>query len=230
MARVAIVVLAGALGAGACTFDWDAYDPRERPVTQGGNGGMGTGGRGGADTTGGGGVAPTCGDGVVTGDEQCDDANDESGDGCSDACTVECAGLLDGATGHCYVIVNTEITWDAARASCAALGDGFDLSAISSQAEQDFLIAQTSITDVLVPDDNSEVLWLGGTDVADEGTWLWSNGEPFFENWVAGEPSNDGANGEHCAVYIHRDDIIGYDDRPCDETYAHLCERARPGS
>jgi cysteine-rich repeat protein len=31
---------------------------------------------------------PACGDGFVSGDEQCDDANDQPGDGC-DACTVE---------------------------------------------------------------------------------------------------------------------------------------------
>ncbi|KAI3376174.1 hypothetical protein L3Q82_016698, partial [Scortum barcoo] len=33
--------------------------------------------------------------------------------------------------------------------------------------------------------------WLGGSDAEQEGTWLWSNGEPFrFNYWSPGEPNN----------------------------------------
>jgi cysteine-rich repeat protein len=239
MARVAIAIAmaAGASLMCACTFDWDALDPGlavsqtgSGGTSDGGGGEAGMGGMGGMGGIGGMGGAPNpCGNGSIDTDEQCDDGNVSDGDGCGATCEVECAGLTDPSTFHCYVIVEDPLDWQSSRDACATLGADFDLTAISSQEEQTYLSTQTEIDDLLVPDTNSAVLWLGGTDVAEEGTWLWANGEPFFDNWVVGEPSNDGTNGEHCSVYLHRDAIIGYDDRPCDRAYGYLCERPPAG-
>jgi cysteine-rich repeat protein len=237
MFRHAAVAL-GLLVASAwsCNFDWDRYDPRGQLVVIGASGGgtsaSGVGGSGGA--TGTGGMASTCGDGMIDPSEQCDDGNTAGGDGCDVGCQVECSTLLDPQTGHCYAVLDaTPATWADARSQCGQLGAGYDLAAISSQAELDWLSAQPSIAALLIDDDNTAVMWLGGTDTASEGTWLWSNGEPFFDAWVVGEPSNDGAGGgpgEDCNVYLRRATMFGYDDRPCDITYPMLCERAPAGA
>ena len=35
------------------------------------------------------------------------------------------------------------------------------------------------------------VIWLGGTDEFEEGTWTWDNGDAFkFKNWDEGQPSH----------------------------------------
>ena len=50
---------------------------------------------------------------------------------------------------------------------------------------------------------NSRVgeIWLGYTDVASEGNFVWESGEPLdYENWNGGEPNNSG-NEDHVVMY-----------------------------
>jgi hypothetical protein len=74
--------------------------------------------------------------------------------------------------------------------------------------------------------------YIGATDQAVEGTFLWGDGSSLtFTNWRAGEPNNGGASGiaENCAVIAGAKAGKGWDDRPCAlqasgaGTYAYLC-------
>ena len=222
------VIAAASLSVGGvlgCSLDWEALEPRNAGATTSQGGGAG-----GQETLGGmGGVAAVCGDGRVDPAEQCDDGNNDDGDGCDASCHVECDGLLHEPSLHCYAVVESEATWDAARSLCAERGLGWDLAGISSAEEHDWISQQPPVADYLIDETNAAALWLSGTDVEREGAWRWANGEtPFFEVWADGEPSNDGPMGEHCAVYLRRLTRVSYDDRPCDRAYARLCERSPP--
>lgn len=91
--------------------------------------------------------------------------------------------------GHQYeVISDLGITWTDARTAALALGPGWDLASITSQAEMDFIISLLPLN----PFDRQH-LWLGGTDVNIEGSFEWSNGDAFgFTSWGSGEPNNKG--------------------------------------
>jgi cysteine-rich repeat protein len=245
--QAAFVFGFAAVALSACNYDWNSFDPRRAPITLGpaGSGGGGGGGSAGGGSGGVGGqggvVLPRCGDGVINPGEQCDDGGTSAGDGCDGTCNVECSELFDDSTSHCYTFLpGMPATWDAAHAACRALGPGWDLVGVSSQTEHDWLTAQPTIDMSLVDDDNTTSFWTGGSDAAVEGTWIWSNGEPFFDNWITGEPNNDSGGGgggaggadpgEDCVVYVRRSAVIGYDDRGCDRQYAAVCELTPAGS
>jgi hypothetical protein len=62
--------------------------------------------------------------------------------------------------------------------------------------------------------------WLGASDEAQEGVWVWVTGEPFtYTNWDFGEPND--AGGEDCAVYA---EFGTWNDVPCTEYWPFVCE------
>jgi hypothetical protein len=108
--------------------------------------------------------------------------------------------------------------WNEAQASCEAMGA--ELVSIHSEADNAQLVDLGTIQHV----------WIGYTDIAAEGTWVWTDGsEPAFENWLEGEPSNDGT-GEHCAlIYTVEPGPIGFwNDYLCDlgsDATGFACQR-----
>jgi hypothetical protein len=83
-------------------------------------------------------------------------------------------------TGHYYRLVDN-VTW--AQAESYAISVGGHLVTINNQAEQDWLAATFT----------GQNLWIGFSDQAAEGTWVWSSGEPVtYTNWLRGEPNNCG--------------------------------------
>jgi hypothetical protein len=113
-------------------------------------------------------------------------------------------------------------TWAAAQATCASRGGA--LVKIESAAEN-------AIITTLAADQRA---WIGGSDLAAEDTFVWTDGTPFvYTNWRSGEPNNGNDNfQEDCAL------IEGpgtWDDRPCDDMvpgagvpglYFFICERS----
>jgi hypothetical protein len=99
------------------------------------------------------------------------------------------AGTIWSVNGHEYEVINAEgISWTDARAAAQALGPGWDLATITSAEEDAFVIS-------LLPGAPAQRshYWLGATDVAVEGTWVWVTGEAFsYMNWWGGEPNNFG--------------------------------------
>jgi hypothetical protein len=63
--------------------------------------------------------------------------------------------------------------------------------------------------------------WIGLTDAATEGAYLWLDGSaPSFTRWASGEP-NDWLGDEDCAATNKYE--REWNDRPCDFTTAFLC-------
>src|SRR5262249_52472846 len=149
-------------------------------------------------------------------DEECDDGNTVDDDGCSD-CVVDCKGpnkLKDPDTHHCYRYFGNAMTWDLARAACIAQGPGFDLAALSTPPE--FAVVEPLV---------SGYCWLGGTDVENEGTFVWANGElwtytSMMAPWAPAEPNNQ--NDEDCVAH---DGNGTMNDTDCGEMHPYLCER-----
>jgi hypothetical protein len=91
--------------------------------------------------------------------------------------------VSEGGNGHRYVRTPEPCTWAEAAAQAEAVGG--HLVTISSQAENDWVWRTFGGPD--------HSLWIGLSDLAEEGTWVWTNGEPVtYTNWDVGEPNNLG--------------------------------------
>ena len=97
-------------------------------------------------------------------------------------------------------------SWSAARATCVSRGG--DLASIHSAAENAAAFA-------LVP--QGESAWIGLTDSAQEGTWVWVDGTPYdFTDFHAREPNN--YNNEDCAGYLRDFRSAQWADGDCSAT------------
>ncbi len=97
-----------------------------------------------------------------------------------------------GGNDHWYEYVATPGTYSQAETGAAATIGGY-LATITSTGENAF------ITGLLTPD--VAAAYLGGTDTATEGTWVWGTLEPFsYTNWTAGEP-NDSGGEDYLSIY-----------------------------
>ncbi len=84
--------------------------------------------------------------------------------------------------GHNYSLTNIQTHWTDAEAE--AVSQGGHLVTINDELEQTWL-RQTFTVNLLY--------WIGFTDQAVEGQWVWISGEPVtYTNWYQGEPNNDG--------------------------------------
>ena len=67
-------------------------------------------------------------------------------------------------------------------------------------------------------------MWIGASDVANEGNWIWDNGGrplvPGYVNWVGGGPSDVG--NEDCLQYW--ENKFQWNDRPCSTLMGGICE------
>ncbi|MFO0362708.1 MAG: HYR domain-containing protein, partial [Flavobacteriales bacterium] len=102
----------------------------------------------------------------------------------SDNCST-CAGgtipgfvLIGSFNNRIYYRSTAATTWPVANTTAISLGG--HLATINSAAENAFFSGIGRH-------------WIGLTDQAVEGTWVWSNGEPVtYLNWASGQPDNSG--------------------------------------
>lgn len=110
--------------------------------------------------------------------------------------------------GHWYEVIwaHTSITWNQAKSmaeSLSHMGQTGYLASITSAAEQSFV---NSVNAAFTASSSSHHgtyvrAWLGGNDIASEGTWTWTTGEAFtYANWAGGEPNN----------YFGEDHMLGW--------------------
>jgi hypothetical protein len=99
--------------------------------------------------------------------------------------------------GHRYAITSDKCTWDEAKQFAEQQG-GY-LVIIESQEENDFVKETYRIS----LEADADILWIGLSDVAEEGTFRWVNGEiPAYTNWAPGEPNNDKDMQDYGHMYI----------------------------
>ncbi|CAM4659609.1 unnamed protein product [Lepidochelys olivacea] len=131
---------------------------------------------------------------------------------CSCSCHV-CTPCRRGWTffqDSCYFHSRSLGTWDVANRSCASLGAL--LLQVTSLAEQAHIMASMK----------APSSWMGLTDQALEGAWMWMDGTHSAANasyWQTGEPN--GRQKENCALV--RQDGHWYD-APCTEQHHWVCE------
>jgi hypothetical protein len=84
-----------------------------------------------------------------------------------------------------YKLISGNTTWHQAKTNAESRGG--HLATITSQQEFDL------INSLLGINWQNKLIWLGGTDEAQEGTWSWITGEPWsYTRWNSGEPNNAG--------------------------------------
>ena len=141
----------------------------------------------------------------------------------------------DANSGHYYQYVSTSANWTNARTNAENLtlfGLTGYLAEITSTAENNFIARETTATNT----------WIGATDAASEGTWIWDGATTLggtknkptgsgsdagrsasFHSWASGEP-NDWGGGEDCAVTNWSGSRGMWNDLPCSGSYGYLVE------
>jgi hypothetical protein len=122
-------------------------------------------------------------------------------------------------TGACYMLFTDRVSWIDARDACTSLSPGTRLITLTTLEEHELLVDMSMGFNV----------WLGATDAAQEGEFLWVTGEPVtFAVWDEGEPSNDNGSGvpENCVILINAGTRAGtWDDRGCGNLNSYACKR-----
>jgi surface protein len=109
------------------------------------------------------------------------------------------------------------LPWADASAACQAAGQ--QLATVQSAEQNALLLAAAR--------GNNEV-WIGGTDAASEGTWVWSpsNTPLSYTNWYPGEPNNSG--GEDCLEFQSNRLEKQWNDEGCTSKRKYVCQTACP--
>ena len=150
-------------------------------------------------------------------EEACDAADDDC-DGAVDstAGVGACAVPVSTYDGHTYLFVTTRGSWDTARAACEGLG--YHLVDVRDAAENEWIWAEAEAADATTG------WWMGLSDGATEGAFVWEGGSPSaYTAWRPGEP-NDYAGAEDCGAWAD-DGAAGWNDKNCvTHAVAYVCE------
>lgn len=93
--------------------------------------------------------------------------------------------IVNPANGHKYYLLESD-TWSASEGQ--AVGLGGHLVTINDATENAWVLSTFSLYGGVHRD-----LWIGLSDFASEGVWVWSSGEALsYANWNPGEPNNSG--------------------------------------
>ncbi|KAK4327334.1 hypothetical protein Pmani_002166 [Petrolisthes manimaculis] len=123
-----------------------------------------------------------------------------------------------------YMNRNEKLSWTASRRWCQVRGGDLaqptgDLTAFLQQVHQLFLPYVGSAA--------HEGVWLGASDIASEGHFLWVSGTQLPNNfpWRGGQPDNAGGH-EDCLEYIYwtHGRTFSYNDFVCRNPRYFVCE------
>uniref|UniRef100_A0A3B1JQ99 C-type lectin domain-containing protein n=1 Tax=Astyanax mexicanus TaxID=7994 RepID=A0A3B1JQ99_ASTMX len=83
------------------------------------------------------------------------------------------------------MIFKNSADWPASEENCVAMGG--HLASVHSSEEHTFIV------NLVLNASSSDSAWIGGSDTAQEGAWVWTDGSAFsYTYWNKGEPSNYG--------------------------------------
>eukprot|EP00105_Crassostrea_gigas_P004701 XP_011418001.2 PREDICTED: perlucin-like protein [Crassostrea gigas] len=116
-----------------------------------------------------------------------------------------------------YLLGLKAATWNNAQLDCSV--KGAKLVEIESPEEDAYI---RSLANNL-----TESVWLGGTDLAEEGKWVWQSTSTLFSfsawDTATGQPNNFD-NNQHCLI-LYRPFGLAWNDRECSLPYQYICER-----
>ncbi|XP_060587615.1 neurocan core protein-like isoform X2 [Ruditapes philippinarum] len=152
----------------------------------------------------------TCVDGINN--YTCTCQPDTTGRNCELTCPTDWI-MYMGST--CLFFSTDETTWDGANAACQAKGAA--LAEIYDADKDAFFLAEAEKR-------SDRYFWLGATDRAVEGTFVWNSGAPWgYTNWIPTNPDN--FYNEDCLHAYWRPSRIGWNDWSCNNIGAYLCEK-----
>jgi hypothetical protein len=123
--------------------------------------------------------------------------------------------LVNPANNHVYKRFDKTVTWTQAKNACTNQ-KGY-LATITSQAENDWIVSKNL---------QQNYPWLGASDSAKEGQWVWITGETWnYTNWNDGEPN--GARSENYLV-IWNESTGQWNDLDKSNPLSYLCEWDKP--
>ncbi|CAJ1059159.1 CD209 antigen-like protein E [Xyrichtys novacula] len=114
--------------------------------------------------------------------------------------------------GHsCYFVSTARKSWAASREDCKA--QEADLVVMNNEEEKDFVSGLVS---------GGENTWIGLTDSAQEGTWMWLDGTPVTTTyWESGQPNSSGGD-QDCGEMVQRGE---WNDETCSTNNIWICEK-----
>ena len=121
------------------------------------------------------------------------------------------------ANGHYYALTTATMTWLAAQQE--AFKHRARLVTIRSKAENDWIVSN------LRPHPSARNFgWIGLTDSAKEGTWVWTSGETTtYRNWCPGQPNNAGSAEDYGTFEWCKG--TGWNDRAGGQSFFGIMER-----
>ncbi|CAK8684714.1 hepatic lectin-like [Clavelina lepadiformis] len=132
------------------------------------------------------------------------------------------AGWYAPSNGYQYRLFTSQQAWHASRRNCQRIGG--DLAVVGMR---DVATRRKLFNEILR---STNRVWIGLTDLAEEGNWVWNDDKPANAenaNWSDGEPNNFG--NEDCGAINwpgHTD--IATVDVPCSSSLQALCEKELP--
>ncbi|XP_022109148.1 macrophage mannose receptor 1-like [Acanthaster planci] len=122
----------------------------------------------------------------------------------------------EGSGDRCYSFRTETQNWQDADTQCRL--EGAHLISIADFNEQLYVFTRANFL-------STGAIWIGADDLSSEGGFRWTDGSPFrFINWAAGEPNNDGVNGENCGELYTSDGT--WNDNKCFAERMYACKQS----
>ncbi|MDJ0502336.1 MAG: Calx-beta domain-containing protein, partial [Nostocales cyanobacterium LE14-WE4] len=129
--------------------------------------------------------------------------------------TIATSGIVTGAITNDDGILQTAVfngktyyllshaSWADSRTKAISLSG--NLVTINDQSENDFVVNTFKDKALnIAPTGKKVALWIGLNDLANEGTFVWSNGEPVsYTNWAVGQPQGGVPDEDFAAIALN---------------------------
>jgi len=127
----------------------------------------------------------------------CSNEEPGSGSGSVSGGPPHCPANWTSINTECYKILIGDLNWFEAEAQC----EGMDSHLVDFESKEEHEAVLEEALKMEGIAGNNVGLWIGMTDSAEEGTWVWTSGKPVtYTAWSSGEPNNDGGReAENCA-------------------------------